>query len=255
MNEIQIFNYGGNEIRTIMRDGEPWWVLKDVCNVLEIANHKNVAARLDDDEKGVHLIDSLGGKQNTTIINEPGLYNVILRSDKPQAREFKRWVTHEVLPSIRKTGGYVSNADKFIDTYFDNSTDEQKATIRSFMLNIESAKQKLIEQKPLVDFAEQVTNSVDAIDMGTFAKIVYDENIPIGRNGLFRWLRRKGYLMENNVPYQVYINKGYFRLIENVYETAYGDRISTQTLVTGKGQVFFVERLRSELVKQNGDAS
>lgn len=106
MNDLQIFNYGAVPVRTIVKDGEPWWVLADVCRVLEIANHKNVSARLDLDEKGVHLMDTPGGNQNMTIINESGLYKVILRSDKPEAKKFTRWVTHEVLPAIHKTGSY-----------------------------------------------------------------------------------------------------------------------------------------------------
>lgn len=109
MNDLQIFNYDGTPLRTLERDGELWWVLKDVCNVLGIVDHLSVSRRLDDDEKGVGQILPLSGKggvQETTIINEPGLYSVILRSDKPEAKDFKRWVTHEVLPSIRRTGSY-----------------------------------------------------------------------------------------------------------------------------------------------------
>ena len=106
MNDLQIFTYEGSALRTIEREGGLWWVLKDVCDVLGISNVGNVAARLDDDEKGIHQMDTLSGKQNMSIINEPGLYSVILRSDKPQAKDFKRWVTHEVLPSIRRTGSY-----------------------------------------------------------------------------------------------------------------------------------------------------
>lgn len=107
MNELQIFNYHDTPLRTVEREGELWWVLKDVCGVLGIANHSNVMARLDDDEKALHLVEDLNGKaQQTSIINEPGLYNVILRSDKPEAKDFKRWVTHEVLPSIRQKGSY-----------------------------------------------------------------------------------------------------------------------------------------------------
>lgn len=107
MNEIQVFNYGESPVRTVMRDGEPWWVLKDVCGILEIENSRNVAARLDGDEKNtVYLADGIRGNPNMTIINESGLYKVILRSDKPEAKKFTRWVTHEVLPAIRKTGSY-----------------------------------------------------------------------------------------------------------------------------------------------------
>lgn len=106
MNEMQVFKYEDNEVRTVERNGEVWWVLADVCRVLGIQNNRNVARRLDEDEKGVHLMDTLGGGQKMTIINESGLYKVILRSDKPEAKKFTRWVTHEVLPAIRKTGSY-----------------------------------------------------------------------------------------------------------------------------------------------------
>ncbi len=107
MNELQIFNYGDTPLRTIERDGEVWWVLRDVCNVLSINKTTEVAARLDSDEVGqTDVLDSNGKRQMSYIINEPGLYNVILRSDKPEAKDFKRWVTHEVLPSIRRTGSY-----------------------------------------------------------------------------------------------------------------------------------------------------
>ena len=111
MNELQIFNYYGNSVRTVEISGEPWFVLKDVCAVLGIANHKMTAQRLDGDEVSLtDLTDALGRQQETTIINESGLYNVILRSDKPEAKPFRKWVTAEVIPAIRKTGGYQSKA-------------------------------------------------------------------------------------------------------------------------------------------------
>ena len=106
MNELTIWTYETTNVRTIEKDGETWWVLADVCKALEVSNSRNVAARLDEDEKDVHLIDTLGGMQDMTIINESGLYAVILRSDKPQAKPFRRWVTHEVLPEIRRHGSY-----------------------------------------------------------------------------------------------------------------------------------------------------
>lgn len=109
MNEIQIFNYNSAQVRVIEQDGSPWWVLKDVCDVLGLGTPARVAERLDEDEVSLtHLTDSLGRQQNTTIINESGLYSVILRSDKPEAKPFRKWVTSEVLPSIRKTGQYVT---------------------------------------------------------------------------------------------------------------------------------------------------
>ncbi len=106
MNDLQIFNYNGNEVRTIQKGGEPWWVLKDVCRVLGISKYRDTASRLDEDERGLVRVDTPGGEQEMTVINESGLYNVILRSDKPEAKPFRKWVTSEVLPSIRKTGGY-----------------------------------------------------------------------------------------------------------------------------------------------------
>lgn len=108
MNDLKIFSYGEQQVRTVLIENEPWWVLADVCKVLGLTNSRNASSRLDADEKGVHLVDTLRGKQRMTIVNESGLYSVILRSDKPEAKEFKRWVTHEVLPSIRQTGAYAA---------------------------------------------------------------------------------------------------------------------------------------------------
>ena len=105
-NGMQIFHYQDQEVRTVEQGGEPWWVLTDVCKALGIKSPGNVAARLDDDEKGIRKTDTLRGEQELTIINEPGLYTVILRSNKPEAKAFKRWITHEVLPAIRRTGQY-----------------------------------------------------------------------------------------------------------------------------------------------------
>lgn len=108
MSNIQIFNYQSNEVRTVEMDGEPWFVLKDVCTVLGISHITDTAKRMDEDEVGqTEVIDSMGRKQSTYIINESGLYNVILRSDKPEAKPFRKWVTSEVLPQIRKTGSYM----------------------------------------------------------------------------------------------------------------------------------------------------
>lgn len=116
MNEMQVFESADfGQIRALTRDGEPWFVAADVCRVLDIVQNRNAVARLDDDEKGVCLMDTLGGKQEMTIINEPGLYSLVLGSRKPEARAFKRWVTHEVIPAIRKTGGYIAGEAEMTD--------------------------------------------------------------------------------------------------------------------------------------------
>lgn len=106
MRELSIFEYKGKQVRTIQKDGETWWVLKDVCGILGISKYRDTASRLDEDERGSVRVDTPGGEQEMTVVNESGLYNVILRSDKAEAKPFRKWVTAEVLPSIRKTGGY-----------------------------------------------------------------------------------------------------------------------------------------------------
>lgn len=113
MSNIQIFNYQNNEVRTVELNGEPWFVLKDVCAVLGISHITDTAKRMDEDEVGqTEVIDSIGRSQSTYVINESGLYNVILRSDKPEAKPFRKWVTSEVLPSIRKNGGYIAGQEQ-----------------------------------------------------------------------------------------------------------------------------------------------
>ena len=150
---MQIFEYQGNEVRTIQHGDEVWWVLKDVCRVLGLSTPHKVAERLDDDEKGVSLIHTLGGNQKVTIINEPGLYAVILRSDKPEAKTFKRWVTHEVLPSIRKTGAY---------SVGQGLTDEEKMAQGLIVANAILQRQlekKAMKDIPMMEFITAVIHS------------------------------------------------------------------------------------------------
>lgn len=151
MNDIQIFVYQNNEVRTIEMNGEPWFVLKDVCQVLGISNERNVSARLDEDEKGVHQVDTPGGVQNVTVINESGLYNVILRSDKPEAKPFRKWVTSEVLPTIRKTGGYMMQGmSKELQSIFllDQRTmkHEERISALENTMTVDSGKQQVLQQ-------------------------------------------------------------------------------------------------------------
>lgn len=134
MNELQVFTYQSSDVRTVMKDGEPWFVLKDVCDVLGLAKPSNVATRLDDDERGACLMGTPSGDQNMIIISESGLYNVILRSDKPEAKPFRKWVTSQVLPSIRKTGAYSTNAlpdstrEKLAEARMNNSIARRKSS-------------------------------------------------------------------------------------------------------------------------------
>lgn len=146
MTKIQVFEYQNNKVRTVDMDGAPWFVLKDVCEVLGLGNSRMVSDRLDEDEKGVSKIDTLGGAQNVTIISESGLYNVILRSDKPEAKPFRKWVTSEVLPSIRKTGSYtMPKLSKEMQALFllDDRTQKQEARLTA------------LENTMTVDYSQQ----------------------------------------------------------------------------------------------------
>lgn len=247
MNEIKVFNYQENEVRTVVKDNEVWWVLKDVCKVLNIVNTHNVSARLDDDEKGVHQMYTLGGTQELTIINETGLYSVILRSDKPEAKEFKRWITHEVLPTIRKTGGYVNNDDIFIETYFAALDDISKASLKEILKNQRLMQQKIKEDAPKVLFADTVIKSSDNILMRDMAKLLCDNDINIGEKRLYKLLRDKGILMSDNTPYQSSINNGYFFIKETTFQTVMGQRISKTTLVTPAGQIWLISKVKEWL--------
>ena len=252
-NKMQVFSSEqfGN-VRVVERDGEPWFVAADVCKALEIANNRDALTRIDDDEKGVALADTLGGKQEVTIVNEPGLYSLVLGSRKPEAKVFKRWVTHEVIPTIRKTGGYVQagREEEFIERYFPAFSDETKLIMvkdlraQVLALKADNAKQQaqLAEQQPKVEFADHVADAKTLLTVSAFAKIVQNENIKLGRNKLMAWLRERGYLRANNEPYQQYIKQGLFR----VREVYVNGMFYPVAFITGKGQLYLVEKLRTE---------
>jgi len=245
-NELQVFSYEGNEVRTVQQGGEPWWVLRDVCNVLGVGNSRDVTARLDDDEKGVDIIDTPGGKQELTIISESGLYNVILLSRKPEAKKFKRWVTHEVLPSIRKHGAYLTSA-KLEELMRDP---DAWITVLTALKDERAAKERLQIQakadKSKVVFADAVSVSEGTILIGELAKILKGNGIEIGQNRLFQRLREDGYLIKRqgtdyNAPTQRAMELGLFRVKETAITHSDGHvTISKTTKVTGKGQQHFI---------------
>lgn len=245
-NNVQVFNNDRfGEVRSVVKDGEPWFVAVDVCKALEIKNNRDALGRLDDDEKGVVSTDTLGGEQEVGVVNESGLYTLVLGSRKPEAKAFKRWITHDVIPAIRKTGGYIQGEESMSDDDLIARAlvmAQKKIELREQQLKEKDAQLEL--QKPKVDFADHVTDSDNAIDMGTFAKYAQKQGITMGRNTLFKWLRDQGVLMDNNVPYQRYLNAGWFRVIENIYNTGSGQYTAPKTLVTGKGQVALINYIR-----------
>lgn len=247
MNELQVFNYNGNEVRTIQKDGEPWWVLKDVCEVLDISQAVRVAERLDEDEVSqTHITDSLGRQQSTYIINESGLYNVILRSDKPEAKPFRKWVTSEVLPSIRKHGAYMT-PQKIEEALLNPDTIIKLAT------NLKAEREKRMElerqaekDKPLVTFANSVSVAKASILVGELAKLLKQNGVDMGQNRLFTWMRENGYLISRkgtdyNMPTQRSMEMELFEI--KLTTISHGDghtSLNKTPKVTGKGQIYFI---------------
>ena len=245
---LQTWSYENSEIRTIEKDGEPWWVLSDVCQVLELSSPHKVADRLEADEKGRNLIPTLGGMQEMTTVNESGLYAVILRSDKPQAKPFRKWVTNEVLPSIRKHGAYMTD-----------QTLEQALTSPDFLIQLatqlkeekEQRKQleaKVEQDKPKVLFADSVSASKSSILVGELAKILKQNGVDTGQFRLFAWLRENGYLIKRegsdyNMPTQKSAEMGLFEVKQTIITHSDGHITTNKTpKVTGKGQVYFVNK-------------
>lgn len=255
-NEIQVWNYESSEIRTVQVNGEPWFVLADVCKVLELSSPHKVADRLENDERNqIPVTDSLGRYQNTAIINESGLYTVILRSDKPQAKPFRKWVTSVVLPSIRKHGAYMTdqalekaltNPDFLIQLATQLKTEqEQRRRLETTVTDL----QKQVEQdKPKVLFADSVTASSSSILIGELAKLIKQNGVDMGQRRLFAWMRENGYLIkrcgsEYNLPTQRSMERGLMEIKEtSVIHYGY-TTISKTPKVTGKGQVYFINLL------------
>lgn len=249
MGNLQIFdNKEFGTIRTVLVNDEPYFVVSDICKALDLSNPTVALFRVDEDEKSKLNLGLSGG--DTNCVNEYGLYSLVLASRKPNAKKFRRWITHEVVPSIRKYGGYIAGQENMSDDeLLEKAVLVAQRKIAERDKVIAEQKKCLIEQKPLVDFANHVSQSKDTIGMEEMAKIARDENINIGRNRLIKWLKEKKILQNNNTPYQTYIERGYFEVIEVKKDTVYGTRVFPKTVITGKGQIWIVEKLRSEYQK------
>lgn len=243
MNEIQVFNntqFG--EVRSINRNGEPWFVAADVCRALEISDNRSATARLDDDEKDAVSIHTLGGEQKMTIVNEPGLYALVLGSRKPEAKAFKRWITHEVIPAIRQHGGYLT-PDKVEEVLLNPDTIIQLATqlkeSREKALKLEAANSALTVQtqimQPKADYFDEL---VDRNLLTGFRETAKQLNI--GQNAFIKFLLDHKYVYRDKrgklMPYAEK-NKGLFELKEGLNEKSGWS--GTQTLITPKGRETF----------------
>ena len=242
-NDIQVFQSDQfGQIRVGCDDvaGEPWFVAKDVCSILELSNPRSSLALLDDDERGVHSVDTLGGMQQMTTVTEPGFYKLVMRSRKPEAKAFQRWVTHEVLPAIRREGGYMVARDE---------TPEQTMA-RAVLLaqaTIDRQRDRIAELEPKALFADAVAASDGTCLVGELAKMMRQNGVEIGQRRLFARLREDGYLGKSgsntNVPTQRAMEMGLFRIKETAVTHSDGHvTLSRTPKVTGKGQRYFVER-------------
>ncbi len=255
MNNLQVFkNVEFGSIRTLNLDNEPWFIAKDISDVLEYSKVANMVEYLDDDEKiklsfadavssGIENVNS----QGLYVVSESGLYSAILKSRKPEAKKFKKWVTKEVLPTIRKTGGYLGNTEEM--------TEEEimaKALIVA-QKTIEN-KNKLIEElKPKAIFADAVSASHTSILVGELAKILKQNGVDTGQKRFFEWLRDNGYLIKRkgsdyNMPTQKSMDQGLFEIKETTINHSDGHiSISKTPKITGKGQVYFINKLKPAL--------
>ena len=228
-------------VRTIVKDGEPWFVGKDVAEILGYKETaKAIRTHICDEDKGVSVLDTPGGQQKITLINESGLYSLILGSKLPKARTFKRWVTSEVLPTIRKTGGYVANDEIFINTYLPNADAQTRELFRLNLSTIRQLNNKIEQDKPLVDFASHIQTSEDCISMNDMAKLAAKNGIKIGRTRLFNFLREKKVLGckdgHKNMPYQRCIDtQPWFQLKRKLIHTEWRSQNRTNTYGNAKG--------------------
>lgn len=247
MKELQIFNneeFG--EIRTVTIGNEPWFVASDICKALDLSNPTMAMERLDDDEKSKLNLGLSGGATN--CVNEYGLYSLVLASRKKEAKDFKRWITHEVLPSIRKNGGYIAGQETLSDEELLSKAlmvAQRKIEEKNQLIAMQDS--RIQEMRPKEIFADAVSASHTSILIGDLAKLICQNGYQIGQKRLFEWMRENGYLIKSgsskNMPMQRYIEQGLFEIKESNVQNPDGSiRTTRTTKVTGKGQIYFVQK-------------
>lgn len=273
MNDIQIYsNPDFGEVRTISKDGEPLFVAKDICGLFGDKNSSRSVSRVDEEDKcPVELTDALGRAQTAIAVNESGLYALLFAMQPQKAnhdgvsdaypieiqeridklKAFKRWITHEVIPTIRKTGGYVNNDQQFINTYLPFADENTKMLFSQTLSTIRRQNAKIEADKPKVIFSDAVSASKTSILVGDLAKLIRQNGVEIGQKRLFAWLRENGYLIRRsgadyNMPTQRSMEMGLFEIKETAIAHSDGHTtISKTPKITGKGQTYFVNKFNS----------
>ena len=251
MNKVKIFNseeFG--DVRTVTINGDPWFVGKDVAAALGFTNPRDaISTHVFDEDKGVESIDTLGGKQKMTVINESGLYALVFGSRLKSAQRFKHWVTSEVLPAIRKTGSYQAPQGKEL----------LALAVLEAQKTIEEQSKAIERMKPKVIFANAVETSHTSILIGDLAKLLKQNGVETGPKRLFDWMREKGYLIKRkgsdwNMPTQKAMNMKLFEVKESTVNNPDGSvRINRTTKVTGRGQTYFVNKFLDSGNHRNGN--
>ena len=247
MNEVSIFrNESFGEVRVSGTSEQPLFCLADVCKVLELGNPSQVKARLEDGVISNEVIpDSLGRQQEMTFVNEDGLYDVILDSRKPQARAFRKWITSDVLPSLRKSGSYsVQSLSRKELAQMVIEAEEEKERLQ---LEVKKRDEQIAEDAPRVLFSKAVETAKRSCLIAELAKILQQNGVSIGQNRLFRWMRENGYLCSKgqyyNQPTQKAMQLGLFEIKKTTINKPDGSvLVSTTTKCSGKGQVYFVNK-------------
>ena len=249
MNQLsKVFDYQDKQVRTVTQGGEPWFVAKDVCEILEISKHRDAISRLPEFMRGSVVVDTLGGKQEMTAVSEAGVYKLVFTSRKAEAERFTDWIATDVIPSIRKHGVYakdelLDNPDLFITALQELKKErEQRKQLET----------KVEQDKPKVLFADAVTASNTTILVGELAKLLKQNNIDVGQNRLFAWLRENGYLIRRNgtdynMPTQYSMELGLFSVKETSITHSDGHiTVSKTAKVTGKGQEYFINKFLNQ---------
>jgi anti-repressor protein len=245
MNQLaKVFNYGECQVRTVVKDNEPWFVAKDVCEILEIGNSRMALERLNEKMKGVSSVDTLGGNQEMSIVSEAGVYKLVFTSRKPEAERFTDWLATEVIPAIRKHGVYateelLNNPDFMIKALTALKEEREQKKILEAKIELD---------KPKVLFADAVSASKTTILIGELAKLIKQNGVSLGQNRFFEWLRENGYLIKRrgtdyNMPTQYSMDLELFTVKETSITHSNGHIIISKTpKVTGKGQEYFINK-------------
>lgn len=248
MKILRLFQFEEQNVRTLVIDDEPYFVGKDVAEILGYAKPRNaISVHVDDeDKKDAPIQGTLGGVQTMTMVNESGLYSLILSSKLPTAKKFKRWVTSEVLPTIRKHGAYMTE-QKIEEALLNPDTlitlaKQLKAEKKQRLL----AQKQVEEMTPKAVFHDAVANAENTMLVRDVAHFLRQNGLYIGGTRFFVWLRLNGFLTKNNQPTQLSLERGYFKVKETVVHTNHGFQTKTTPKITGRGQTFFLKKMLKE---------